>query len=197
MSINLVLGKATAGRFPLAQAPILMPYSRSTQKIGLVEPFSCRSGLAKTACGPFKFAPTSTPNNATRPIFKPGQIAHCARLANAPPSGPAWLLMAQMQGFPTHGVFLNPDRQPKGSTRPIFGVEREYGIRIGAWARENIVLARSQKNCSTVSGRSLNTSRQAAGTGRTTLKGGVRWVWADHCVIHCFEKACGQFQKKG
>ena len=83
--------------------------------------------------------------NATRFIFRPGQIAHCARLANAPPSGPAWLLVAQMQGFPTHGVFLNPDRQPKGSTRPNFCVEREYGIRIGAWARENAILAHSRK----------------------------------------------------
>ena len=67
---------------------------------------------------------------ATQPIYRSGQIAHCARLANAPPSGPAWLLIAQMQGFPTHGVFLNPDRQPKGSTRPIFCAEREYGIRM-------------------------------------------------------------------
>ena len=35
-------------------------------------------------------------------------------------------------GLPHTWVFLNPDRQPKGSTRPIFCVEREYGIRIGA-----------------------------------------------------------------
>ena len=63
--------------------------------------------------------------------------------------------MAQMQGFPTHGVFLNPDRQPKGSTRPVFCVEREYGIRIGAWAREIIVLAHNRKNLLAVSGRSL------------------------------------------
>ena len=89
--------------------------------------------------------PTPGKNKSTSP-----------RLANAPPaSGPAGLLVAQMQGFPTHGVFLNPDRQPEGSTRPIFCVEREYGIRTGAWARENAVLAHSQKNLLAASGRSL------------------------------------------
>ena len=51
----------------------------------------------------------SFPTNAIQPIYRSGQIAHCARLANAPPSGPAWLLIAQMQGLPIHGVFLNPD----------------------------------------------------------------------------------------
>ena len=78
-----------------------------------------------------------------------------------PPSGPAWLLIAQMQSFPIHGVFLNPDRQPKGSTRPISCVEREYGTRIGAWTRESIVLAHRRKNCSAVSGRSLKIRKVA------------------------------------
>ena len=46
-------GESDCGPFwlvSLAQAPLLMPYSRSTQEIGLVEPFGCRSGLRKTPC---------------------------------------------------------------------------------------------------------------------------------------------------
>ena len=45
-----------------------------------------------------------------------------------------------------------------------FCVEREYGIRIGAWARENVVLAHSQKNLLAVSGRSLKRAATHSGT---------------------------------
>ena len=51
----------------------------------------------------------SFPIKAIQLFLDRGQIAHCARLANATAQWPAWLLIAQMQGLPIHGVFLNLD----------------------------------------------------------------------------------------